>query len=245
MPSRTFHSDDKRRRVQWLYLFSSNYYWSFKLNIFFIKTPSEDIYCSVLSRKKTYIEGEIFSGKRWVGLRWQRTCSSLSLNLHPRGPLTRWVYQSGFRIRNRNYSGYFKQAVIQHPEWGAHKIMGRWGGKRSDWRPETPKMTCKKYGTELPGQPWHLRLPLELWVQKYVPCLLSCGSCFWTSESRRLPVQGDFNFCDLLCPQKQSKLAGRWPLPPFCHLNHVWACLISESYLESRTFGEGTWEMKF
>ena len=82
----------------------------------------------------------------------------------PRDLLVREVYWSGFKIGNRNYSRYFKEAVIQGPEFGCHKIFGRFTGKSSDGRLETLEVTCKKY-IELNSQAscdLPLRLPLQL-----------------------------------------------------------------------------------
>lgn len=77
----------------------------------------------------------------------------------PRDLLAREVYWSGFKIENRN-SRYFKEAVIQGPEFGCHKIIARSIGKSSDGRLETLEMICKKY-IELNSQASH-DLPLRL-----------------------------------------------------------------------------------
>lgn len=59
--------------------------------------------------------GEIKVRKDISGL-----CKRISLS--PRDLLAREVYWSRFKIENRN-SRYFKEAVIQGPEFGCHKSL--------------------------------------------------------------------------------------------------------------------------
>ena len=82
----------------------------------------------------------------------------------PRDVLAREVYWSGFKIANRNYSRCFKEAVIQGPEFGCHKIIARSTGKSFDGRLETLETICKKY-IELNSQASRdLPLRLQLWL---------------------------------------------------------------------------------
>ena len=118
-----------------------------KLDIL-VKTPLEDTYFSVL-----LIKGEIFIAGGMGEVKVREDISGLCVSLYPRGLLARGVYQSRFRIGNRNYSGYFKEAMIQCLEFGTQKIIGRSIGKSSDGRLEAPEMTCKKIQTEFPSQP--------------------------------------------------------------------------------------------
>lgn len=103
--------------------------------------------------------GEIKVRKDISGL-----CVSIYHCSPPRDLLAREVYSSGFKIANRNYSRCFKEAVIQGPEFGCHKITARSIGKSSDGRLETLETICKKY-IELNSQASRdLPLRLRLWL---------------------------------------------------------------------------------
>lgn len=114
-----------------------------------------------------------------------------------------------FLVKTPSEDTYYSVLGKKKPIYQYHKINGRSTGKSSARRQETPEMTCEKYGTELPGCHWSCEF------KNMVPCC----RCFWTFGKQVTAVRGDFNFCELLCQQKQPKLRGTWPLPHFCHLN--------------------------
>ena len=164
---------------------------SFKLHIFLVKTPSEDIYSSVLGKENNlYQRSNIYGGKTWVRLTWEGTGSNWSLSLNPRGVLSRGVSQSGCKKRKRNYSEYFKKAVIQCLKIGAHK--NHWKShRRKFWQERVDSRNNVQKNTELhpPGQPWPLRLPL--WSNELKSTSHCCG-CFWTFRKQQTASAGKF-----------------------------------------------------